>query len=101
VKHKHLNLEKNGFVEEDMKPYFLYESIILEKIDDNSTSFTLIEVFPSFGMETKDKFNIIRKHVGRKKRIKINLENSKFNTFDDIQKDDPLGKLLHNSINNN
>jgi hypothetical protein len=97
AKHKHIDLKKEGIIEEDIPPYFLYESITLEKRDDK-TVFTLIEVFPSFSSEPKDKFNIIRKHVGRKKRLKINLDNSKINKFDEVDQNDPLGKLLLKTV---
>jgi hypothetical protein len=99
-KFEHIDYERKNTVEEELEPLFLYEFIKLEKIDDFSTYYTLIEIFPSIGLYN-DKYNIIKKHEGRKSRIKTNLENSITITYEDIEKDDPLGKLLYKAIKDN
>jgi hypothetical protein len=97
---KHFLLNRNEIIEEKILPLFLFEFIYLKKIDKFSTNFTLIEIFPSID-NLKDKFNILKKHEGRKSRIKTMMENTQTNSFNDIDKNDPLGKLLFNSINKN
>jgi hypothetical protein len=88
---------KRKMTEGPMEPLFLYEYIKLEKIDEYSTYYTLIEIFPSV-QQTIDNFNILKKHEGRKSRIKTLLKYSELDYFNEINDKDPLGKLLLNVI---
>jgi hypothetical protein len=63
VEFKHLNYEKKDYISEKIEPLFLYEFIKIQKIDEYSTHYTLIELFPSIGIY-EDKFNILKKHEG-------------------------------------
>jgi len=83
---------------------FNYQAIILKQIDETSTLYTHIELFPKDPKDVlnkTDQFNIIKKHIGKKQRLKSNLNCSNTVKFKQINKNDPIGKLLYNFLSQN
>jgi hypothetical protein len=84
----------NEPVEKDVGFLFQMEMILLKKITDEKTLFIKIQISPSSGDFTKDRFEIIKKSTKIKEDL-INLfKNSKISQLSEMNENDIFSKLI-------